>query len=80
MLVLRRIESGGAARSDDVAFRAPLGGAVPVIALAAIVWLLTSLTRTEWLSLAAIAAVASVIYAASWRARRITRAAAEAAT
>jgi amino acid transporter len=79
VLVLRRIESG-TARSDELAFRAPLGGAVPVLALAAIIWLLTSLTRMEWLSLAAIAAVASVIYAGSWRARRITRAAAEAAT
>jgi amino acid transporter len=61
VLVLRRIESGGSTRSDDAAFRAPLGGAVPVLALAAIVWLLTSLTRTEWLSLAAIAAVGWVI-------------------
>jgi hypothetical protein len=57
-----------------------LGGAVPVLALAAIVWLLTSLTRTEWLSLAAIAAVASVIYIVSSRARRVMRAAAEPAT
>jgi len=78
VLVLRRAESG--ARSDDVAFRAPLGGAVPVLALAAIVWLLTSLTRTEWLSLAAIAAVASLIFVVSSRTRRVMRAAAEPAT
>ncbi|MFI5230767.1 MAG: APC family permease, partial [Gemmatimonadales bacterium] len=80
VLALRRVESATGARTDDAGFRAPLGGAIPVLALASIVWLLTSLTRMEWLSLAAIAAVASVIYAASSRARRVLRAAVEPAT
>jgi APA family basic amino acid/polyamine antiporter len=78
VLVLRRTESGS--RSADPPFRAPLGGAVPVLALVAIVWLLTSLTKSEWLSLAAIAIVAGAIYAASSRARRAPRAAVEPAT
>ncbi len=78
VLVLRRRESP---RDHAVkAFRAPLGGAVPVLALAAIAWLLTSLTRSEWLSLAAIAIVAGVISIASARSRRAPRTAAEPAT
>jgi amino acid transporter len=79
VLVLRRQETAGA-RSAVAAFRAPLGGAVPVLAIAAIAWLLTSLTRSEWLSLAAMVAVAAVIYLASSRARRVMRTAAEPAT
>jgi len=79
VLVLRRLESTGT-RPAEVAFRAPLGGAVPVLALVAIGWLLTSLTRLEWTSLAAIAAVASIIYVGSSRARRVSRATAEPAT
>ena len=78
-MVLRRLESSGT-RSAEAAFRAPLGGAVPVLALVAIGWLLTSLTRVEWTSLAAIAAVAAIIYVGSARARRVLRAAAEPAT
>ena len=79
VLVLRRQETAGA-RSAVAAFRAPLGGAVPVLAIAAIAWLLTSLTRSEWLSLATMVAVAAVIYLASSRARRVMRTAAEPAT
>jgi len=74
VLALRRRESGGAA------FRAPLGGAVPVLALAAIAWFLTSLTRSEWLSLVAILAIAGVIFAVSARSRRVVQAEPEAAT
>jgi len=77
VLVLRRREEGS---SVQAAFRAPLGGTVPVLAVAAIGWLLTSLTKSEWLSLVAIAAVAGVIYVSSLRARRVMRAAAEAVT
>jgi basic amino acid/polyamine antiporter, APA family len=85
VLVLRRREAaqGGTAANADRdaagAFRAPLGGAVPVLALAAIGWLFTSLTRSEWLSLFAIAVIAAVIYVASARARRVVPAAPEAA-
>ena len=79
VLVLRRLEASGV-RSAETAFRAPLGGAVPVLALAAIAWLLTSLTRMEWASLGAIAVVAAVVYIGSSRTRRVMRAAAEPAT
>ena len=71
----KRIEEVAAMRRQ-----LPLGGAVPVLAIAAIAWLLTSLTRSEWLSLAAMVAVAAVIYLASSRARRVMRTAAEPAT
>src|SRR5262249_13860244 len=80
VLVLRRRETAANAPSADAAFRAPLGGAVPVLAIVAIGWLLTSLTKSEWASLAAIALVAAVIYLASARARRVMRAAVEPAT
>ena len=81
VLVLRRHESSrGSAGAQETAFRAPLGGTVPVLALLAIGWLLTSLTRAEWASLGAIAGVAAVVYVGSSRARRVLRAAAEPAT
>jgi basic amino acid/polyamine antiporter, APA family len=80
VLVLRRSESIEGGSRLDAAFRAPLGGAVPVLAVAAIAWMLTSLAKSEWLSLVAIALVAAVIYAGSARNRRVVRAAAEPAT
>lgn len=72
VLVLRRRESGEAA--DIGAFRAPLGGAVPGLALAAIAWLFTSLTKSEWLSLVVILAIGAVIQIVSARGRRVIRA------
>ncbi len=90
VLVLRRKETSGDGRPDRAttreptreapAFRAPFGGVVPVLALAAIGWLLTSLTRSEWSSLAAIALIAAIMYVASARARRAPRPATEPAT
>ncbi len=80
VLLLRRRESVDGVSSPHAAFRAPLGGAVPVLALAAIGWMLTSLARAEWLSLVAIALVAAGIYAGSARGRRVVRAVAEPAT
>jgi len=75
VLALRRRETGE--RAAGAPFRAPLGGAVPVLALISIGWLLTSLSRSEWASLAALALVAALVYAASSRARRTMRVAPE---
>jgi basic amino acid/polyamine antiporter, APA family len=84
VLVLRRREAGQSATKSggpgDGAFRAPLGGTVPVLALAAIGWLFSSLTKSEWLSLAVIAAIAAAIYVVSSRGRRALSAPTEAAT
>lgn len=73
VLSLRRRERDSAKEH----FRAPLGGAVPVLALVAIGWLLSSLTRSEWASLGALAVVAAAIYSASARTRRELRVAPE---
>jgi amino acid transporter len=51
-------------------FRVPLAGVVPVLAIAAIAWLLKSLTSDEWRALLVVLAVAIVIYVASLPARR----------
>lgn len=51
-------------------FRVPLAGAVPLLAIAAIAWLLKSLTVDEWRALLVVLAVAIVIYVASLPARR----------
>jgi L-asparagine transporter-like permease len=51
-------------------FRVPLAGAVPLLAIAAIAWLLKSLTADEWRALLVVLAVAIVIYVASLPARR----------
>jgi APA family basic amino acid/polyamine antiporter len=53
-------------------FVAPLGGAVPILAFIAIVWLLWSLTRTEWLALIVVGCVAVAIFLAT-RSRRIVQ-------
>ncbi|HVG85256.1 MAG TPA: amino acid permease [Vicinamibacterales bacterium] len=62
---LRRlgIEGGG----TGTAFRVPLAGAVPWLACAVIGWLLTGLTRDEWLAFAACVALASLPYALTRR-------------
>ena len=51
-------------------FRVPFGSVVPVLAIAVIAWLLTSLTADEWKALVVVIGVAVVIYAASLPARR----------
>jgi amino acid transporter len=65
VLVLRRKD----VHSTEVPYVAPLGGVVPVLAFAAILWLLLSLTRPEWSALAIITAAALIVFAATRGAR-----------
>src|SRR5207249_10999659 len=51
-------------RSDAAPYVAPFGGVVPALAFVAIVWLLLSLSRPEWLSLAVITAISLAVYGA----------------
>src|SRR6185312_12837668 len=51
-------------------FRVPLASIVPALALACIVWLLGTLTATEWESLLAVAILAVIVYVASFPSRR----------
>ena len=73
-LVLRRRD----VRHDGATpFRVPGGALVPLLTVALIVWLLTSITQTEWAALVATLAVASSFLCgpvAARRARRITTA------
>jgi basic amino acid/polyamine antiporter, APA family len=62
-------------RESGTPFRVPLAGAVPLLAIAAIVWLLKSLTGNEWKALLVVIVVAIVIYGASLPSRRATVAA-----
>jgi APA family basic amino acid/polyamine antiporter len=52
----------GATGSGDAAFRVPMGGVVPWLACGVIVWLLTGLTRDEWIAFVACLAVVTPIY------------------
>lgn len=52
------------------AFKVPAAGVVPWLACAVIIWLLTGLTRDEWLGLGACVATASVLYAVTQRHNR----------
>lgn len=56
-------------------FRAPLGGVIPILALLVIVWLLWSLTSSEWKSVLIVIAVAAVVYGLSLPSRRAAAAA-----
>jgi amino acid transporter len=56
---LRRLD---VRQGGDIAFRNPLGLAAPVLALAAIAWLLTGLTVQEWIAVAIVAALATGLY------------------
>jgi amino acid transporter len=58
----------------SAAFRVPLGGVVPWLACAVIVWLLTGLTASEWLGFGACLAAATLVYALT-RGRRTSVAA-----
>jgi len=49
-------------RLDTKPFVAPLGPVIPALAFLAILWLMTSLTRWEWLAVLIAAAAALVIY------------------
>jgi amino acid transporter len=51
-------------------FRMPFAAAVPVLAIAAIVWFLTSLDATAWKALLVVVGVALVVYASSLPGRR----------
>jgi basic amino acid/polyamine antiporter, APA family len=56
-------------RLETPPFVAPLGPVVPALALAAILWLMTSLTRAEWAAMGITIALAIVVFALS-RGRR----------
>ena len=55
-------------------FRVPFASVVPVLAIAVIVWLMTSLTADEWNAVLVVLGVAVVVYAASLSSRRAARA------
>ena len=63
---LRRqgVAAGGAG------FRVPFGSVVPILACGVIAWLLTGLTRGEWLAMGACLAAASILYALTARRRQ----------
>jgi amino acid transporter len=52
-------------QGEGTAFRVPLGGVVPWLACGVIVWLLTGLTRDEWLGFGVCFVAASLVYAAT---------------
>jgi hypothetical protein len=58
---LRSVAAGSAASGAAV----PLGGVAPFLAMPVILWLLTGLTRAEWIGFGAAVAVGSVIYVAA---------------
>jgi len=55
----------------DTARRSPFGAVVPWLACGVIVWLLTGLTRDEWLGFGACLAAGSLVYVVT-RSRRAT--------
>lgn len=61
-VVLSTIKLRSAAATDKTAFRAPGGWVTPIIAIAAILWLLTSLTGTEFLTTLFFIGVVIVLY------------------
>jgi hypothetical protein len=54
-------------QGDGMAFRVPLAGTVPWLACGVIVWLLTGLTRDEWLGFGVCLIVASLAYVGTRR-------------
>ena len=60
-------------------FRVPFAAAIPILAVVIIVWLLTSLTASEWKGLLAVIGAAVVAYVVSLPSRRAARAASETA-
>jgi amino acid transporter len=56
-------------QADGVPFKVPGGGIVPVLSCVVIIGLLTSITRSEWLVLLAVLAVASLLFVATRRRR-----------
>jgi basic amino acid/polyamine antiporter, APA family len=64
----RGVQEGG------TPFRTPFASVVPVLAVAVIAWLLTSLSAEEWKALLVVLGVAVVVYATSLPSRRAARA------
>ncbi|MHB1265339.1 MAG: APC family permease [Gemmatimonadaceae bacterium] len=56
---LRRLD---VRQGGDIAFHNPLGAATPVLALAAIAWLLSGLSVPEWIAVAIVAVLATALY------------------
>ncbi|HEY9227522.1 MAG TPA: amino acid permease, partial [Gemmatimonadaceae bacterium] len=61
-------------QESGVPFRAPFAGAIPILALLIICWLLASLTGSEWKAVMVVIGVAIVAYGASVPSRRAARA------
>ena len=57
-------------RSGGIPFRVPAARVVPWAALAVIIWLLSSVTKNEWLAALAIVTFATVVYAVTLSSRR----------
>jgi APA family basic amino acid/polyamine antiporter len=57
-----RLRALGVATEDTAPFRIPFGQAVPWLACGVIVWLLTGLTRDEWLAFGACLAAGTLLY------------------
>jgi amino acid transporter len=57
-------------REGGVPFRIPGGALVPVLALLVIAWMMTGLTRREWLAIGAVLAIAIVLYLTTAGVRR----------
>jgi amino acid transporter len=60
----RNVQEGG------TPFRAPFASVIPVLAVAIIVWLLTSLSTDEWKALLAVIGVALIVFVSSLSSRR----------
>jgi basic amino acid/polyamine antiporter, APA family len=75
VLLLRRRDVRQAAKP----FRVPFGPLVPLLGVATIVWMLTSLSGQEWRAVLVAIGVAVVVYLASLPARRAASAAVESA-
>jgi L-asparagine transporter-like permease len=63
-------------QTDRAPFRPPFGPIIPILAFAAIAWILTGLKADEWKAMAIVFMVAVVVYLASWPSRRAAAAAA----
>jgi basic amino acid/polyamine antiporter, APA family len=58
-----RLRSMGVSAEGGTGFRVPFGNVVSVLACAVIVWLLTGLTRQEWIAFGAALVIGTMIYA-----------------
>ena len=66
-----RLRTAGTSASREEGFQIPFGGLIPVLTCLVIAWLMTGITRGEWLALAICLAVVSLGYAVAGR-RRVT--------